>query len=126
MSWTLEKDFRFEAAHHLPFHDGKCKRIHGHSWRGKVVVRGEGLQSSGPQMGMVLDYGIIGRELKILVDEYLDHWDLNETVAENPTSEVVAEWVYQKMLPHIPFPAVLVAVEIEETCTARCRYEPPV
>lgn len=29
MSWILSKDFRFEAAHHLPHHDGKCNASKG-------------------------------------------------------------------------------------------------
>ncbi|NES98612.1 MAG: 6-carboxytetrahydropterin synthase QueD, partial [Desertifilum sp. SIO1I2] len=36
--WIIYKEFRFEAAHHLPHHDGKCRRLHGHSWVGRVQV----------------------------------------------------------------------------------------
>jgi 6-pyruvoyltetrahydropterin/6-carboxytetrahydropterin synthase len=41
--WLLAKEFRFEAAHQLPYHDGKCARLHGHSWHGVVYVAGDTL-----------------------------------------------------------------------------------
>ncbi len=36
----LTKTFHFEAAHHLPGHRGKCARLHGHSYRLEVTLRG--------------------------------------------------------------------------------------
>ncbi|GCA81549.1 6-carboxy-5,6,7,8-tetrahydropterin synthase [Microcystis aeruginosa NIES-2521] len=37
--WIIYKEFRFEAAHHLPHYEGKCRRLHGHSWLGRVYVK---------------------------------------------------------------------------------------
>lgn len=120
--YTLTKDFAFEAAHFLPSHDGKCKRLHGHSWKLRVVVAGNTLYGGGPKAGMLMDYYDIGQVVKPLVESKLDHWCLNETTGlENPTSENLAEWIYGQLRPLL---RELVAVEINETCTSACRFEP--
>jgi len=119
--WVIYKEFYFEAAHQLPHHDGKCQRLHGHSWVGRVYVQGQHLIKDGSQRGMIMDYGEIKKYLQPLLDHYLDHYYLNETTGlENPTSEEIARWVFEKLekagLPN------LYAVEIQETCTSGCRY----
>lgn len=122
--FTLEKEFRFEASHQLHNHDGKCARLHGHSWVGRLVLEfpGNNLITAGPKQGMALDYYDIGQAIRPVVEEHLDHWHLNNTVnAVSPTSEIVARFVYEKIKPLLPN---LVAVVIEETCTSRCVYRP--
>jgi 6-pyruvoyltetrahydropterin/6-carboxytetrahydropterin synthase len=59
LRWTLSKEFTFEAAHRLPRHDGKCARLHGHSWKMLVEVESPELHKSGPKSGMVMDFGDI-------------------------------------------------------------------
>ena len=119
-SYALRKRFTFEAAHFLPHHDGKCRRMHGHSWVGWVEVCGSELRESGPETGMVVDFGRIAAAVTPMVDGYLDHHLLNETLGlESPTSEAVARWVYC----HLTSTGVSVeAVTIEETCTSVCTY----
>lgn len=122
--WLIYKEFRFEAAHKLPHHDGKCCRLHGHSWIGLVYVKGDRLIDSGAKQGMVIDYGDIKKYIKPLLDHHLDHYYLNESLEmENPTSEMVAKWIYEKLetagLPGLD------AVEIRETCTSGCTYKKP-
>ncbi len=118
--WVLSKQFTFEAAHILPHHEGKCKRLHGHSWVGYVYVISDTLQSSGSSVGMVMDYTEIKQHLSPIVDHYLDHYFLNETLnLENPTSEEVARWIYYQLKPSLPG---LYAVRIDETCTSQCVY----
>lgn len=127
-TWTLSKEFRFEAAHRLPHHEGQCRRLHGHSWVARVFVAAAALQQytadagPSPRIGMVMDYGDIKQAMKPLLDSYLDHYYLNESIPalESPTSETLAQWIYNQLRPHLPG---LVAVEIDETCTSRCRYE---
>ena len=122
MSFILEKEFKFEAAHQLPQHDGKCRRLHGHSWKGRVVVEGTHLIASGPKTGMVMDYSDIKAALDPLVEGHLDHYYLNDSTGlENPTSENLALWVFTMLRDKIPG---LVAVVIDETCTSRCTYSP--
>lgn len=120
--WTISKKFRFEASHQLPHHDGKCRRLHGHSWVGYVYLSGRHLQTEGPKQGMVMDFSEVKQHLKPLVESYLDHYHLNDTLnLLNPTSESVARWIYDKLKPSLP---ALVAVRIDETCTSSCIYAP--
>ena len=117
--YTLEKDFRFEAAHHLPLHDGKCRRKHGHSFKGTIILQGTAVALTGPKTGMVIDYGDVSALMKPLLDNVLDHHDLNETLPTvYPTSENLAAWIFGQLRPHLG--NMLVGVTIEETCTARC------
>lgn len=123
MIWRLTKKFEFEASHQLMVHDGKCARLHGHSWKGEIMVEGMELGKFGPKANMVMDFGDMKASLKPLVEKYLDHWHLNDTLKTNmPTSEFVAQWIYDYLKPAIPD---LVTVTIEETCTSRCEYVGP-
>jgi len=121
MPFELRKRFTFEAAHKLPNHDGKCRRLHGHSWILVVVVRGGTLHDEGPKQGMLMDFSDISRIVKPFVDEYLDHQYLNDTVpVANPTSEEIARWCYEELAPR--FHGDLVSVSVEETATSSCGY----
>jgi 6-pyruvoyltetrahydropterin/6-carboxytetrahydropterin synthase len=121
--WIIYKEFRFEAAHCLPAYQGKCNRLHGHSWVGRVYVQGTELIASGSQQGMIMDYGEISEYLQPLLDLFLDHHYLNESTGlENPTSEAIALWVFEK-LQKAGLPG-LHSVEIRETCTSGARYLP--
>ncbi|KKD36912.1 6-carboxytetrahydropterin synthase QueD [Limnoraphis robusta] len=119
-SWIIGKEFKFEASHQLPNHDGKCARLHGHSWRGVIYVSGNKLIDAGAKQDMIMDYEDIKKYLKPLLDDYLDHYHLNETTGlANPTSEAIAKWIYEQLEDQIPG---LVAVRIDETCTSQCVY----
>ncbi|HUF18792.1 MAG TPA: 6-carboxytetrahydropterin synthase QueD [Thermoanaerobaculia bacterium] len=113
----LVRDFRFEAAHLLPnVPEGhKCARLHGHSFRGEVAIRGE----TDPVTGWVMDFGELRHRVKPILDR-LDHYYLNEIAGlENPTSENLAIWIWQQLQPSLPS---LHRITIEETCTSRCHY----
>lgn len=119
--YTLSKEFKFEAAHQLMNHDGKCSRLHGHSWKGKLTLQSESLVEAGPKKGMVVDYGEMSKHLKEMVERYLDHHHLNDTLeTDSPTSEYVAKWVFDYM--ELEFGSLLYSVEIQETCTSSCTY----
>lgn len=110
-------EFTFEAAHRLtslpPEH--KCSRLHGHSYRLEVHVAGEVDRTS----GMVTDFADIKAAAKPISDQ-LDHQYLNELEGlENPTSENVARWVWERLKPALP---QLSEVVIRETCTSGCVY----
>jgi 6-pyruvoyltetrahydropterin/6-carboxytetrahydropterin synthase len=122
--WEIYKEFRFEAAHRLPHHDGKCRRLHGHSWVGRVYVAGDTLMPEGPKQGMLIDFSDISAYVAPIVQQYLDHYYLNETLPlESPTSEAIARWLYEQ-LAAAGLPG-LTAVEIRETCTSGCVYRQP-
>ncbi len=113
----LEKTFRFEAAHWLPnVPEGhKCGRMHGHSFRVTIVVEGK----VDAESGWVMDYGII-KDAFAPLDAQLDHYCLNEIEGlENPTSEMLSQWIWNQMKPNLP---QLVEIAVEETCTCRCVY----
>ena len=79
----------------LPHHPGKCSRLHGHSYRVEVAVRGP-LRVSGPAQGMVLDFDEISALVRRLVVERLDHGSLND-VLPNPTAEHIALWIWDAL-----------------------------
>lgn len=121
--YRLTKTFTFEASHTLPAHDGKCKNLHGHSWRCSLVVEGDRLIEDGPKAGMLIDYADLGHVTRSLHD-LLDHKHLNDLL-DNPTSERLAAFVFKQARPQVEALGVrLAAVAIEETCTSRCEYHP--
>jgi len=109
----IRKQFRFEAAHVLPHHPGKCARLHGHSYRLEVALQGA-LQTDGPARGMIVDFDAVSAVVKPLVIERLDHASLNELMP-NPTAEHIALWIWEILAPEVP---QLVEVVVWETRTA--------
>lgn len=110
----IRKRFRFEAAHALPYHQGKCARLHGHSYRLDVAVRSD-LQSDGPQRGMVEDFDVLAAVVTRAVIDQLDHNSLNELI-ENPTCEVILEWIWRRLKPELPILDELVLWETASSC----------
>lgn len=94
MRATVSKTFRFEAAHQLLNHDGKCSRPHGHSYKVAVRVRGSINRTSGhPKEGMVIDFADIKEAWK-KIEPMLDHQDLNQTLGGIvTTAENIAIWI---------------------------------
>jgi len=118
MRVELVKEFTFEAAHRLPRvpADHKCARMHGHSFRVEVAVEGE----IDPAMGWLIDYADLTAVVDPLLKNELDHRCLNDVPGlENPTSEIVCTWLWQRLKPVLPG---LSRITLAETCTARCTY----
>jgi 6-pyruvoyltetrahydropterin/6-carboxytetrahydropterin synthase len=110
----IRKQFTFEAAHVLPFHKGKCSRLHGHSYRLEVTVTGP-LREIGSDAGMVMDFGDLSTVVKREVLEKLDHQYLNE-ILENPTCEQILIWIAAALAPDLPNIDELVLWETESAC----------
>ena len=113
----LTKQFRFESAHRLPNtpEGHKCRRLHGHSFRVTVEVKGE----VDEEAGWLIDYADIKAAWKPL-GERLDHYFLNEIEGlENPTSENLARWIWKRLKPELP---LLSALTVHETCSSACTY----
>jgi 6-pyruvoyltetrahydropterin/6-carboxytetrahydropterin synthase len=113
----LTKQFSFEAAHSLPNvpKGHKCARLHGHSFRVEVTVKGP----IDPHTGWLIDFAELKAKFKTLEDQ-LDHRFLNEVAGlENSTSENIARWIWQKLKPQLP---ILHQITIHETCTSQCIY----
>ena len=112
------KEFTFEAAHLLPNvpKGHKCSRLHGHSFRVEIHVKGE-VEN---RLGWVLDFAEIKVAFKPFYDQ-LDHHYLNEIEGlSNPTSENLAKWIWERLSPGLPG---LCKIVVRETCNVGCVYE---
>jgi 6-pyruvoyltetrahydropterin/6-carboxytetrahydropterin synthase len=97
----LFKEFTFEAAHHLPHvpEGHKCGRLHGHSYRVVVTVEGEVRADT----GWVMDFADVSSVMRPVLEE-LDHRYLNDVPGlENPTSEVLAMWLWGRLEGGLPY-----------------------
>lgn len=113
----IYKEFIFESAHRLPnVPEGhKCGRLHGHSFKVTIYVSGEVDKTT----GWIIDFADIKKAFKPLYDR-LDHYYLNDIEGlENPTSEVLAMWIWERLLPNLPS---LSKIVVNETCTSGCIY----
>lgn len=111
------RKFQVEAAHHLPNVPAghKCARLHGHSFLIEVHVSGD----VGDSTGWVMDFADLKHIFQPLYNQ-LDHHYLNEIEGlENPTSENLAKWIWQKLQADL---LGLSKVIVQETCNAGCVY----
>ncbi|MFZ2070134.1 MAG: 6-carboxytetrahydropterin synthase QueD [Halobacteriota archaeon] len=81
----------FSAAHSLPRHPGKCKALHGHTYKAEIVVEGEKKEGT----GCVADFAEVKAEVSEVL-ELVDHKHLNEIIAY-PTSENIALFLKQQL-----------------------------
>jgi 6-pyruvoyltetrahydropterin/6-carboxytetrahydropterin synthase len=89
----VSKEFTFDAAHHLHDYEGKCKNLHGHTY--KVIF---GLSGYTDSRGLMIDFGDIKEIWKNEIEIHLDHRYLNETLPlMNTTAENIVVWIYEKM-----------------------------
>jgi 6-pyruvoyltetrahydropterin/6-carboxytetrahydropterin synthase len=111
------KEFSIEAAHWLPnVPEGhKCKRLHGHSFHIEIHVAGP----LDARLGWVMDFADLKAAFQP-IEEAIDHRCLNDIPGlENPTSENLARWIWQRLKPEL---ALLSQVVVRETCTSGCVY----
>ena len=107
------KAFMLESAHRLPNvpPGHKCARVHGHSFRVEIHVRGP----LHPELGWVMDFADVKTAFDPLFQQ-LDHHYLNDVPGlENPTSENLARWIWRELHPTLP---QLSRVVVHETCTS--------
>ncbi|MEH6996188.1 6-carboxytetrahydropterin synthase QueD [Neobacillus drentensis] len=89
----VSKEFTFDAAHHLHCYEGKCKNLHGHTY--KVIF---GISGYVDDRGLMMDFGDIKEIWKNEIEIHLDHRYLNETLPPmNTTAENIVVWIYEKM-----------------------------
>ena len=104
------KTFTFDAAHRLPNlpETHKCRRLHGHTFKVEVHVNGALVQ----KLDWVIDFGDILKIVNPVIEE-LDHNYLNDIHGiENPTSENIAKWLWDKIEPVLP---VLTKIVVQES-----------
>jgi 6-pyruvoyltetrahydropterin/6-carboxytetrahydropterin synthase len=123
MRVTVCKELRMAAAHRLPHHDGKCHRMHGHTYVVRVYVNGpvQEVSDMNPQSGMVVDFGVIKTFLE-KVESRFDHNFLNESLEEYPTAEriavAVARLAQSELDPELPENAKTVKIRVYEEYVA--------
>lgn len=113
----VSKEFTFDAAHHLHCYEGKCKNLHGHTY--KVVF---GISGFVDEIGIVIDFGDIKQIWKENIEIHLDHRYLNETLPKmNTTAENMVVWIFEKMeeaLKDLPNQCRVEFVRLFETPTS--------
>ena len=89
----VSKEFTFDAAHHLHAYEGKCKNLHGHTY--KAVF---GISAFPDEVGIPADFGLIKQIWKERIEPSLDHRYLNETLPPmNTTAENIVVWLFERM-----------------------------
>lgn len=137
MRAIVEKSFSFHAGHRLPRHEGKCRRLHGHTYRVDIAVEGIVHDNFQSDDGMVIDFDVIKHAWEPIHDE-LDHKflldtedPLRELLQSNegasivvfpyaPTAENIATWIFERLVSTISLSAVvrLQWVRVWETPTS--------
>lgn len=116
--YELSKQFRFDAAHTLDriVQTESSRRIHGHSYRGEVTLRGR----PDPESGMIVDVGILERELQGVRDA-LDHRFLDDINDLGPaTMENLCRWIWERLKPS--FPALTKVSVYRDSNSDACSY----
>lgn len=127
---TICKQFTLEAAHQLPNHDGKCARLHGHTYMIELFVEGSvrpvDLEHPHPKEGMVVDFGVVSKAFKEYVFDVMDHNNLNEVLPiPVTTAENISKWIYDTLdfeLSSMTYR--LKKVRVWETRTGYAEYAP--
>ena len=113
----------FSAAHFLSHYRGKCENLHGHNYRVRLWVQGEGLDEG----GMLVDFSLLKKALKEALSP-LDHSSLNdmEVFRNDPSAERIARFVFEKVKSILPELGVdsslLQAVDVFENARSMARY----
>ena len=111
MAWELIVREKFACAHYLEHYQGKCEKMHGHTFELEVVFRTIELQQS----GISIDFTEIKRYLRELVP---DHKVLNEIYDFSPSAENLSRYFYQQISQRYP----VCAVTVWESENAGARY----
>ncbi len=87
-------EYEFDAAHNLPNYAGKCERLHGHTYRLKVLCEAP----VNPSTGLAIDFAELKKVVRSRVIDVLDHTYLNETISI-PSAENIAIWIWDRIAP---------------------------
>lgn len=116
----ITKQFKFEAAHFLPNHKGACNRLHGHSYLLEISLEGYP-KETGPETGMVMDFGNLKQIVHREIIDKMDHFLLNEIPGlDNPTAENMCIWIWDKLFDWVQG---ITSVRVWETATAYAEYQ---
>lgn len=134
----ITKQFTFETGHALYGHDGKCKNIHGHSYKLSVTILGKPLgDSKSSKFGMIMDFSDLKKIVKEEIVNPLDHATIfnkntpHLQLANNlksighkvvlvdyqPTSEMLVIDFAKKIKKRLPGDIQLFSLKLQETAT---------
>ena len=116
--FTIEKEFKFEAAHSLSGLPGDhpCSRVHGHSYRVQLILEKKEVDQ---KIGFVRDYRELDK-VKKFIEEKMDHRNLNEVFSFNPTAELLARELFHIFKRDFE---ELVSVGVSETAKTWAYYQ---
>ncbi|PVX31854.1 preQ(0) biosynthesis protein QueD [Pasteurella langaaensis DSM 22999] len=136
--FKVSKEFSFDMAHILDGHDGKCRNLHGHTYKLQVEVSGE-LIANGAKKGMVVDFTDVKAIVKSVILDQMDHAFIYDSTSEREckiasllnelnsktfgipvrtTAEEMARFIFNQLKDKLP----LSAIRLWETPTSFCEY----
>ena len=96
---SITKRYTFEASHSLPYYEGACSKVHGHSYKVEVTISGEvETDVKNKKCGMIIDFKDLKKILEEEVGKY-DHQHLN-VFFENPTAENMVTTIFNDIDKH--------------------------
>ncbi|KGQ30112.1 6-carboxy-5,6,7,8-tetrahydropterin synthase [Gallibacterium genomosp. 2] len=113
----VAKEFSFDMAHLLDGHDGKCKNLHGHTYKLQVIVSGE-TENSGAKKGMVIDFADLKKVVNDLIISPMDHAFIYDQSSEREIK--IAQFIFQRLKENVGFH--LHSVRLWETPTSFAEY----
>ncbi len=87
--FLVTKEFVFDSAHYLPYYEGKCENLHGHTYKMHVTVQAEKNEEHN-KSGMAFDFVLLKKAVKENIVNIWDHQLMNDHI-ENPSAENMAE-----------------------------------
>lgn len=108
----IGKTFKIDGAHFLPRYDGKCRRMHGHTWTITVEVHGD-IQEYGPNEGMVMDLNQLSKAVHAIIDKW-DHQVVNDFLKVPPTCENVSMIIALDLKEMLPRGVHVHSVSVQE------------
>ena len=115
--FLVTKEFVFDAAHYLPFYEGKCENLHGHTYKMHVTVQAE-KEEKHNSSGMAFDFALLKKVVKQHIVDVWDHQLINDHI-ENPSAENMAEYAWNILeKQNIP----IYEITLWETPTSFVRY----
>ena len=112
----ITKIFKFDSAHLLKNHSGKCKNLHGHSYSMEICLQGE----INKETGMIMDFGDLKKIVEKRIIEQVDHNFLNDIFDFVPTAENMAKHFFKILEKE--FGQSLYSVSVWETSTCKAEH----
>jgi 6-pyruvoyltetrahydropterin/6-carboxytetrahydropterin synthase len=107
----LRKEYKFEAAHFIYNHPGKCRNLHGHTY--KLFVSLEGPVNS--ETGMIIDFYDLSKIVNDRIIAKLDHCFLNDLIPLS-TAENISSWIWNQLKPGLPGLSQIELFETTDNC----------